>query len=364
MVTNEFVQTAEEVVDVEDKVIENADDQDEAPDVSEYWITSFGIDYDVDGIVRRLKKGTIDIPGYQRAYVWNIKRASSFIESLLLRLPVPGIFLYRESDSHIQMVIDGQQRLETLLRFYNGVFDNKEFALTGVHQRFEGRTYNDLTDEEKGKLDDSIIHATVIRQDKPDDGGSSQFAIFQRLNTNATPLSAQEIRAASYDGKFNELLVKLNDNEDWRQLFGRKHRRRRDEELILRFMTLYYCSDNYQRPMRGFMNDFMSSNRNLEIYPEQTLQPLFESTVNAILEKIGAHAFKVTRAVNASLFDALMIGIGRRLEKGPIRSNVKHQLDVLLDDREFRDVIDYRTSDVERVKDRIRLATEAFADAE
>ena len=360
MVVDGFVRTVEEDVGADDEVIENADDQDEAPDVSEYWITSFGIDYDVEGIYRRLAKGDIGFPGYQRNYVWPIRRASRFIESLLVRLPVPGIFLYREPESHKQMVIDGQQRLETLRRFYDGKFENRDFALVGVRKQFEGQRYIDLTDENRRKLDDSIIHATVIRQDNPDDGGSSQFEIFQRLNTNATPLSAQEIRAASFDGRFCDLLVSLNDNEEWRELFGRKHRRRRDEELILRFFALYFCSDEYQRPMKGFMNDFMSSNRDLKKYPRQQLESLFAETISNVLKKIGSRAFKPTRAVNASLFDSLMVGLGRRLEKGPIFSDIKDEFYSLLKNEEFKTAIGYRTSDVNRVRARIQFATETF----
>ena len=319
MIADEIVAVAE--YEIEDEEIENADDDEEAVDVAEYRITSFGIDYDVEGIVRRLEKETIVLPDFQRAYVWPIRRASKFIESLLLKLPIPGIFLYREHGSHKQMVIDGQQRLETLRRFYEGKFGSRDFALTGVRKQFEGLMCSDLTDEQKGNLDDTIIHAaTIVKQDEPNDGGSSQFEIFQRLNANATPLSAQEIRAASFRGPFCDLLVDLNDNDSWRELFGRKHRRRRDEELILRFFALYFSSSCYQRPMKGFMNDFMESNKNLDIYSRHALQTLFESTARTVLEKFGSRAFKVTRAVNASLLDALMIGIGRRLEKGPILS--------------------------------------------
>ena len=137
------------------------------------------------------------------------------------------------------MVIDGRQRLETLRRYYEGKFGNREFALIGVREKFQGLKYQDLTDEMRGNLDDTIIHATIIKQDEPNEGGSSQFEMFQRLNTNATPLSAQEIRAASFRGNFCDLLVELNENENWRELFGKVHRRRRDEELILRFFAFY-----------------------------------------------------------------------------------------------------------------------------
>ena len=361
MIADETVAVADN--DLDDVVVEGADDEDEAIDVAEYKITSFGIDYDVDGIVRRLKKETIKRPEYQRAYVWPIRRASRFIESLLLNLPIPGIFLYREHGSHKQLVIDGHQRLESLRRFYAEKFDKREFALTGVRQKFDGLKYGDLTDEQRANLDDTIIHATIVKQDEPDDGGSSQLEIFQRLNANATPLSAQEIRAASFGGKFCDLLVELNDNEEWRELFGNKHRRRRDEELILRFFALYFCSD-YQRPMKGFMNDFMKSNRGLKKYPREQLEPLFVKTISAVSDKIGCSAFKPTRSVNASLFDSLMVGIGRRLKTGPIESDIRKEYDNLLDDEKFKTAIGYRTSDVDRVKTRIRLATEAFADLE
>lgn len=364
MIADEIAKDAAEKLEFEDEVIENADDEDEAIDVSEYRITSFGIDYDVEGIVRRLRKGTIKLPSYQRAYVWPIRRASKFIESLMLKLPIPGIFLYREHNSSRQMVIDGQQRLETLRRFYDGKFDKREFSLTGVRPQFEGLTYKGLTNEQSASLDDTIIHATIVKQDAPDDGGSSQFEIFQRLNANATPLSAQEIRAASFGGEFCDLLVALNDNGAWRQLFGRKHRRRRDEELILRFFTLYFCADDYERPMKGFMNSFMSSNRNLMMYPKQQLEHLFVDTISTVLNKIGSRAFKPTRSVNASLFDSLMVGVARRLVKGSICSDITIEYDNLLNDEEFRTAIGYRTSDLHRVNTRIRLATEAFSDVE
>ena len=85
-----------------------------------YSITSYGADYPVDSLVNRLRNEKIKIPDFQRGFVWNIKQASRFIESLLLGLPVPGIFLSRDMDSADLLVIDGQQRLKSLLFFYDG----------------------------------------------------------------------------------------------------------------------------------------------------------------------------------------------------------------------------------------------------
>ncbi len=118
----------------------------------EYSISSYGADYPVDGLVKRINNRSIYIPKFQRSYVWNIYRASRFIESLLLGLPVPAIFLYKETDSNRLLVIDGQQRLRTLQYFYNGSFEPTErtFKLPkGVQNRFQGATYKTLKEDER-----------------------------------------------------------------------------------------------------------------------------------------------------------------------------------------------------------------------
>ena len=356
-------------VDDEDDVEIVADYRDETVvRIQEYSITSYGIDYDVEGIVRRLKKDDIEIPGFQRGFVWDQKRSSYFIESLLLGLPVPGIFLYREQDSQKQFVIDGQQRLTTLQFFYDGKFgaSGGDFKLKGLESRFDGRAYEDLNGSDRRRLDDSIIHATVIRQDKPDDSGTSQYAIFERINTTATPLSPQEIRAVAYRGQFNELLVELNKDANWRKLFGNIHKRKRDEELILRFLALYFCLDKYASAssMKDFLNTFMYQNRNLKPCPKDEIRPLFENTVRTILNKIGPKAFKPTRAVNAAVLDSLMIGIARRLEAGSIEADIRPKYDDLLGMEAFQSSTAARTSTAENVRTRIQLATEAFSDVE
>ena len=103
------------------EVEENADIETEEYFPVEYSISSYGADYPVDGLVKRMAEDAIYIPSFQRGYVWNIYRASRFVESLLLGLPVPAIFLSREERSQRLLVIDGQQRLRTLEYFYAGV---------------------------------------------------------------------------------------------------------------------------------------------------------------------------------------------------------------------------------------------------
>ncbi|UFP97062.1 DUF262 domain-containing protein [Gloeobacter morelensis MG652769] len=216
-----------------------------------YSIASYGADYTVDGLVKRMASGDVYVPTFQRGYIWNIKQASRFIESLLLGLPVPGIFLSREEVSKKLLVIDGQQRLRTLQYFYEGIFHHtkKQFALQGVQKRFEGKTYKTLSEEDRRQLDDSVIHATIIKQEEPSEDDSSIYYIFERINTGGTLLQPQEIRSCIYHGPFNELLGKLNQNSAWRSIYGPISKNMRDQELILRFLALNFDLYNYEEPM-------------------------------------------------------------------------------------------------------------------
>ena len=107
--------------DVEAEVIDESEkDDQEIP--YKYSITAYGADYPVESIVNKLEKESIKIPPFQRDYIWTHAEASRFVESLLLGLPVPGVFLSRDEETQNLLVIDGQQRLRSLQYFYDGIF--------------------------------------------------------------------------------------------------------------------------------------------------------------------------------------------------------------------------------------------------
>ena len=338
----------------------------ETADVKQYTISGYGADFDVEGLVRRLDRGDIEIPEFQRTFVWNQKRASRFVESLLIGLPVPGIFLYRDRGSQTLRVIDGQQRLLSLQSFYNGKFpgSNREFRLTGLKSRFDGYACADLPAQDRRRLNDSIIHASIIQQEAPDDDGSSQYSIFERLNTTSTPLSPQEIRSAIHGGHLNDLILELNEFDAWRTLFGNKSKRKRDEELILRFIALYFGFDEYKPPMKSFLNKFMSDHAEMEDCDITEMRMVFHRTAKVVLEKLDAKAFKPRRPLNAAVQDSIMIGIARRLERGPINSDIKPEYENLMQNKEFGELIYSQTSHLENVHRRVQLATDAFASVE
>lgn len=329
-----------------------------------YSITSYGADYTIDSIVQRIEKEKIFVPPFQRKYVWTHIQASRFIESLILGLPVPGVFLSKEADTGRLLIIDGQQRMLSIANFYKGVFGEKKFRLKGVQSDLEGLTYDDLKEADQNRLDDSILHATVVKQDTPTDDESSIYMIFERLNTGGTPLQPQEIRACVYYGKFNELLSLLIENPNWRKIFGKKNRRMKEEELLLRFFSLYYGYENYKKVLKSFLNFFMASNRNLEIYNEEVLRNLFDNTLNTIYSAIGEKAFRTGNRLNAAIFDSIMIGIAKRLENDNNINleKLKDRYNWLLQQEDFRSFIESSTSSESSVKGRINKSIETFKD--
>lgn len=326
-----------------------------------YEITSYGADYTVDSLVRRMNDGDIVVPAFQREMIWNKKQRDRFIESLLLGLPVPGIFLSRDPESRL-LVLDGQQRLRTLQAFYGGSFENQPFVLEAVQPRFSGRTYETLEEEDKRRLNDSIIHATVVRQDEPSDDLSSIYFIFERINTGGTALAPQEIRSALYQGEFNDLLGELNAHEAWRGIYGRPSKRLKDQELILRFFALRFERDEYSRPMEEFLNKFMASNRHLTKYDAATLQAAFVGPTELVATQIGRRAFRLGQPLNAAVYDSVMVGLSERLAAGPIDSSspVGRVYEELLQMDEYVDACVRATADDKRVAARLELAIKAF----
>lgn len=339
----------------------------EAPDEElpfVYSITSYGADYTVDGLVARMKKGDIEVPDFQRQFIWPRPRIDRFIESLLLGLPVPGIFLALEPRTNKQLVIDGQQRLRTLQTFYDRVLRGKEFALgDGVQDQFKGHTYETLEEEDRRRLDNSIIHATVVRQDEPSEDQSSIYFVFERLNTGGTVLQPQEIRAAIYQGKLNALLAELNEYEAWRNVFGRRSPRLKDQELILRFFAFLFDGGNYSRPMKEFLNESMGANRNLERIPRDELESRFYATIDLLASAVSpSDLFRPKAGINAAVFDAVTVAVARRLDRGPKPDShaVGDAYVRLLRDPEFITAYSRATADEASVERRLRLATEVF----
>ncbi|WP_290494199.1 DUF262 domain-containing protein [Hyphomonas sp. UBA4494] len=400
-------------VDVQDEKEGETGEEEASP--PRFDISSYGWDVDVEGLVNRMNRKDIYVPGFQRGFVWSGPEKSRFIESLILGLPVPTLFLARDSENQNKLnIIDGQQRLKTLQSYVNGEFSlsGKDIPddLKGCYHSNRRVGYRDRRASPKAKilnpadertLSDAVIHSIIIRPNPKDDDinlgreyNKAIIQIFKRLNTTGKALNAQEVRASIFHGPLLSLIQELNENEDWRTLFGKVHSRLKDQEAILRAIALFENGNNYKSPMPKFLNDFMEDNRNLNEEKIDELRGLFALTVKLIRQALGDDALKQRGTFVLTRYDALAHGIMSALssETGTLTSESEAQFLEKLGDRTIamrlnqlesdsrgmdengEEVPDYPaqergynwsiakfTNDTNRVDARLRTARNAFA---
>jgi hypothetical protein len=335
-----------------------------------------GQDFDVAGLVRRLQERNIIVPtfgaedpavataGFQRSFVWNRKQMDRFVESLLLGYPVPGIFLVRQSDRRY-LVLDGQQRLRTLQAFKEGVHAGREFALQNVGDELKGLTYKKLTDEQRRLLDDAFITATIVATDGSSASLEAIYQLFERLNTGGTQLTPHEIRVALYAGEFVTYLERLNSQESWREIYGRRSPRLRDQELILRILALWTDASAYRRPLKTFLNGFLAGHRDLGGVDVEKFEQDFGHACR-LLARVAAEGRLSWQGnlVNAAWTESLVVGVMRRIQDSrPVSADhLVMALDGLRDEVDFARAVTRATADEEAVRTRIEKATAALAD--
>ena len=352
--------------DISDEMVYDDTETNDVVEAVQYNITSYGADFDMSGLVRRMNDGEIFVPDFQRGFVWSLPQASQFVESLLLGLPVPGIFLTMDPESEKLMVVDGQQRLKSLQYFYAGEFGETQrpFALQGVNPVFEGKKYVDLRSNDRRRLDNSLFHATITRQLYPEDGLSSMFHIFQRLNSTGQRLTPQEIRQAIFRGSLLSGIRQLNENEDWRSIYGRVNIRQKDQELILRFWAMHENSDGYSAPMLAFLNNFAEEHRDPSPEFLQHGQRLFAATIKAFNSALGNGAFRTegSRQLNAAMFDSLSVGLAHHIESNgtPSSEVIAEVHTAVLSDTDYVTSISRATATEASVRVRMKKALDAF----
>jgi len=277
-------------------------------------------------------------------------------------LPVPGIFLYREPLTNRHLVVDGQQRLRTLQYFYEGLFLEKKFRLIGVRDEWDAKTYDELLPADKLKLDDTTIHATIFQQDEPTESRKSLNFVFERINSGGIRLSPQEIRNCISEGPLLTAIGEMNADEAWRSVFGKyRNARLKDHELILRFLAMHERSGNYTAPMRDFLDDFAEDYNKATPQKLAALKALFAQTIKACWDAKGRAAFRPVRSLNAAVFEAVMLGVAKRVARRPATDNeLAQSYDDLMADNTFMRACERATAVEESVRIRQTRAIKAF----
>jgi len=282
--------------------IEGFDDEEagELEDPVKFWlekqrelVTSV-VDYNLSTLADLIESKRIDLsPKYQRRFRWDAKRQSQLIESFLMNVPVPPVFL-NEDELGKYSVIDGKQRLNAVYAMLRG-----RLTLTGlkVFADINNKSIDDLPSDLQTvlKVRPTIRAVVILRQSDPD----IKFEVFKRLNTGGVSLNAQEVRNSTYTGPLNDLILRLSEDPEFHRVLrivskqkSALHQEMRDAELVLRFLTFHERWDTFSGGMMRAMDRFMAEHQNESGATLKVWEERFRDALQAVEAAFGEHAFQ------------------------------------------------------------------------
>lgn len=271
------------------------------------------------------RKELIIKPAFQRFFRWDEDQRSRFIESILLGIPIPPIFV-AEDENGVWEIVDGLQRVSTILSFFGilrsedeGIRSKNNWSLTEGDrvEALEGFNYETLPNQFKLNIKRSTCRVEILRWNNNFD---MRFELFNRLNTGGSPLTSQEIRNCIYrdiSPRFNDFLKKIASDSNFLGLIDltdEQYEQLYHEELALRFISLYKNSTNVRTSISQHMTAFMKSaldNKNFDyIMYEKVFLNLFE-----LLKPLGKNIFRQRGNIFATaLYDVITIGVGENYD--------------------------------------------------
>lgn len=349
----------------------------------ERTVKTQSIEYDIETLIKKIDKNIIKLdPDYQRRHRWDNKTSSKLIESLILNIPIPIIYISQDVDvdqetfdsEYRYSVIDGQQRLTAIKNFLKG-----KFTLEGLETLSElnGCNYNDLPPFLTRRLEERSIKC--LRIDSTLDV-QVKLDIFERLNSGSVKLEAQELRNAIYSGPFNNLIKELSKDNNFRELLqinnespetSNKVKQMEDVEIVLRFFALK--NNRYELYKKSkdhgfsdFLNDSLNDFNKFDVEEVNKLKFEFTQTMNFIISNYGNTAFakfkylneedelKLQSKFNIAVYDAFAISICDALNEKLDISSKKKDLMELFKDEIFYDSISGSYLDTNKLKHRIQ----------
>lgn len=278
-----------------------------------YDVSKIDIHYEpeyVDRLVRKYKLRELNLnPDFQRNEVWKIRQKSRLIESLLIKIPIPSFYIDARDESN-WIVIDGLQRLSTIIRFINDEFSLKDLEFL---QKLDGKKFSELGRNFQRRIEDCKLSLYLIRPNTPEE---IALNIYTRINTLGVPLSQQEIRHAIYGGKSTELLKTLSDSVEFLQAVNPTQamkRRMNDRELILRFLAFNifdYSKYKTSNNLTILLANTMKKINKMDLPQIEKLSINFKDSMIKATIVFGKYAFRkifindtTIRPINKPLFE-------------------------------------------------------------
>lgn len=323
-------------------------------------------------------------PEYQRRLVWDAKKKSLFIESLLMNIPIPPIFLY-ETDLSRYEVMDGQQRLNAIIEFYEN-----DLPLRGLEtwKALNGYTYNKCPPRIQRGLDRRRISATVLLAEnvaKHGKADSVRREVFERLNTGGATLNPQELRNSLYSGCFNDIIIQLAGNRLFDDIWGippyedhyRKEehfisadlanneyfKRMRDCEIVLRFFALRNTA-KIRGSMRNILDTCMRDHQDMSADENKALRELFIECLTIAHKIFGSRAFQIHKRegkwqMSVPLYDSVMVAIERLRSSATqlikAKRNILAAFEKAFADEKTYEIIVGKPNTADAVKERLAL---------
>lgn len=381
----------------EELVLDNEESEEEIADseapIDEYDISAVPNDFNIATIFNFMESGAFKIPGFQRNFVWDIRRASKLIESIIMGLPVPQIFLY-ENEKNSFLVIDGQQRLMSIYYFIKQRFPKKERSgelrrifdehgsmpddilfnyqyfgdfnlhlpaqLPGQANRFHRLNYATLGDH-KAAFDLRTVRNVVIKQLSPTDDDSATFEIFSRLNSGGINVNSQELRRCMYESLFFEMLYRVNLLPQWRNILGVHYPdlHMKDVELLLRGFAMLERGSSYGSSMIKFLNAYAKAAKTYDSQRVSYLQALFQSFLDSCAEIPDGGFLGSTGRFSVTIFESVFYAAClKAFQSNSLidQSIVRESFFVLKGDSDFRAASQVRTTNRANVSIRLERA--------
>lgn len=270
-------------------------------------------DYTVELVIQKFQKNEFFIPDYQRGFVWKEKNKSSFIESVLLGLPIPFMFFADCEDGKLE-IIDGAQRVRTLVAFVAG-----ELVLSQLPKlnSLYGFKFEDLSEAQKRRFLNRPLRIVVLEESTPKDVRQD---IFNRINTSGIKAKESEIRRGSYPGRLTDYIDLCSTNELFIKLCPVTHDqeiRRERFELLLRFFAYSNCYMEFDHAVKDFLDEFLIKNQ--DTFDEIAYTSEFNSVLNFVNKyfPFGFAKTKTSKITPRVRFEAISVGVALALRQNP-----------------------------------------------